>query len=439
MIEFLKKYTSLFLICLPLWVVIGNIFPPLNLVFVPICLLVFYRAEKTDMMIFALILILTLGDSRQASLSFFKDLRVVALITIALISFFEISRAKYQINKLFLFILPFILFSFLSLANSTHFGMPELAMGALKTISFALIYFFALHFLPYHIGHIPTFLKDLVRYGNLVVIIGIVLYFVNPDLVIFKNSFRFSGIFGNPNGLGIWVILMIPIYVYYFDLVPGESRAFKIFSFGGLILMLLLSSSRNSLFSISLFLLLYSAFRASIYRMLFILLGIIPLVGLIIYGVSIDEIIKFFDLQVYFRLENLESGSGRVYAWAWARELIEKAPILGQGFYFEEYIFKREMPFHLVLTGHEGTTHNLYLGLLLNTGIVGFTLFFSFMGILISRIQNFRFGIAYLAMVLFSSFFESWLLASLNAYTIVFLIMISILLNPAIAQPKMIE
>jgi O-antigen ligase len=78
--------------------------------------------------------------------------------------------------------------------------------------------------------------------------------------------------------------------------------------------------------------------------------------------------------------------------------------------------------------GHQGGVHNSYLAFWLNTGITGlFLLFRGIALVFIKATKNTAVSMAILFSVLFSILYESWLAGSLNPYTILFLVILTII------------
>ena len=170
------------------------------------------------------------------------------------------------------------------------------------------------------------------------------------------------------------------------------------------------------------------AMRGGALRRIIFLFGLLPMGVILLFTLPWVDIINALGLNLYFRLSDLESGSGRLYAWEFAWSEFMKQPIWGRGFYFEEWLFKVQMPFHLWATGHQGGVHNSYLVLLLNTGAVGFGLLAYFFTRLFLSIKHKKFLIPFLPAMASSAMFESWLATSLTAFILMFLISLMIYL-----------
>ena len=211
----------------------------------------------------------------------------------------------------FSFIKPFI--AFFVLAFYSLLESPQMFYGLQKTLSYLLLLLIVpgVVFLLLKYER-ERFLFQLCLMGIGILAIGLVLRFVMPDFVIFKGE-RFSGMLGNPNGLGIYsfVFLMLFTFVSAF-----HKRLFsnwqKILVYTLIGLSIIFSGSRGGIFSSLLFVLGWMLIKQN------------PLLGFITMAVvfvsyqlvmaNFVEIVTYLDLQDYFRLETLDTGSGRVVA-----------------------------------------------------------------------------------------------------------------------------
>ena len=130
----------------------------------------------------------------------------------------------------------------------------------------------------------------------------------------------------------------------------------------------------------------------------------------------------------------MEDGSGRYFAWEFAWKHIQDYLVFGGGFANDERIMRKHR-LYLERMGHQGGVHNTYLSFWFNFGIVGLLIFLrSFVLIFIkaSRLVPLSLGIMFA--VMFSITYESWLVSSLNPFTIVLLIIITVVTEEEIAN-----
>ena len=420
--DFLKKYRNIFFLLLPLFV-LGNLASPLAVIFL---LFVFYHhARKKDhlfLIVFYLI-ILVLGDSRQPSFDFFKDLRVACIIFFCITTINDLTNKVYSFQKVTLWILPFYIISLLAVP-----GNPTPASSFLKATSFCLLMFIAPHYFSYQVKRYgKTLIEDLFYLSICILMMGLLLDFLGTGLT--RIDFRYKGIFGNPNGLGIYLSIVFGLYYYYLFIVRKEkfpySRLFY-FAWGVFVLSIFLSFSRTSIATVLIFIMLAKVYKMKLFWRIMVYLTIVPLFFLLISPENIIALIKLTGLEDEFRVDTLLTGSGRLIAWQWGWQLFMQNPIIGGGFNNDIYMFRFFLPDWVIEAGHQGAVHSSYLGFLINTGVLGTFLILGYFYSLIRRIKPRYFRMGLLGAVFFSAFFESWLNGSLNAYTTQFLLLVMI-------------
>jgi O-antigen ligase len=404
---------------LPLIFISGRVSDQFAMPVLAIGTIYFLYHNRHDSVMVLLFLTLTLGDSRMDALYFVKDLRTLIMVILSVYSIWEIRAGIYTINRYFLFFLPFLLVSIMALIFS-----PILETAISKTIAFTLLYFMGLHYIFHRFRQMGIRLLIEIMYtGHLIIFIGLLLLPTFPDMVSY-GGLRFNGLIGNPNGLGLYVVLLTPLTLLVFRRQPGISQRYKTLAWIALNVSLAICSSRNAILSVTTFWLLYTGLNGTSFRTAIFLLVLLPAAVIIIYYIDLKSLVEVLGLERYLRLRDIESGSGRVDAWQHAIDTIEKNPLIGCGFACEEYNFRYEMSYRLWATGHQGGVHNSYLAFILNTGFVGLGFFIFFIVSLIRRMGDYRFYLPFAAGCALSAVFESWLFSSLNAFHIYFITII---------------
>jgi O-antigen ligase len=273
------------------------------------------------------------------------------------------------------------------------------------------------------------FLKGLIAFGTLVLISGIGLKYIMPNIVLFQSTGRFNGLLGNPNGLGIFTFVFFMLYMIirkynpeYFT--PKENYIIL----GAIALSLIFAGSRGGIFSSVLFITGYFLFQRSTFLGFTVLISVF--VSYQIVAANIEEIITTLGLQEYFRIETLEKGSGRLEAFRFAWEHIQYNYWFGRGFGYTEYLMHKYQDY-FISKGHQGNVHNSYLTIWLDTGLVGLTAF------IFGWLKNFYKASIYSPLIwavlfgtLLTTTVESWLAASLNPFTIQLVIIVTLLSRP---------
>jgi len=410
-----------------IWLIVGIISKWFALAFIPIH--IFSLSKENDTPILFLIglwFILTLSDSFQAPLDFAKTVKPVVIVTLGWIVY---QKKLFEIN--IPFIKPFIIFFLVATFCITR--SPYLSISIQKTLSYLLILFVSSGLTNYYINNDrDKFLTHITILGTGVLSIGIVLKYVYPPFVTFMEE-RYSGMFGNPNGLGMYSFLFLMVYttiIHYHKNLFTQYQTYFIYSI--IALSLLWAGSRGGIFASLLFIIGFKLFQVSR------TMGLITMITLIIaYQLAVNNleaIIISLQLQDYFRLETLETGSGRNIAFDFAWKHIQFNYYIGLGFGYAEQLMKENQDYFATL-GHIGNVHNSYLTIWLDTGLIGLILFiFAWIKqFLIANKYSFLTGAVFFA-VLFSTNVESWLAGSLNPFTIQLVMILTMLSNPKFYQ-----
>lgn len=185
------------------------------------------------------------------------------------------------------------------------------------------------------------------------------------------ETFKYTGIFNNPNTLGISIYLALFIHILLFNLTKNLLAKFLITLVILLdVLLLFLSSSRAVWISLMIGVLVYFIFKfisknKLIYRIcyLFTVASIIsysylyPKLQETKIGIILDDFIIEYTGKSFY--------SGRQDLWLYIINLIEQKKILGYGV--------STTLSDVMLTGF--TAHNTYLSVILQTGILGFLIY----------------------------------------------------------------
>lgn len=427
MLNFFKQNYQ-FLLILSLWVLAAAVSHYIAFGVMILSILLFKQKGRFIEMLIGFLFILIISDSRNPLFYFAATAKSIYLVLMTLLFLFD-NKKFTNPNHFILPFIPFLIVALLSLINS-----PIPVLASQKTISYILLYFTV----PVYINKCLTdnreqFLKLLVFFSSLMLVFGFVLVVVTPLYSFFGN--RISGIFGNPNGVGLFSAINFVLVTVIFTKYPGLfSAKEKKIAYGIIIAAVLLSVSRNSVFSVLIFILFVRFYNISSW-LGFIVVILIALLYQVI-TMNLITIITALGLQDYFRLDTLESGSGRLVAWNFAWGYIREHFIFGSGFAFDEHLFDIHQK-SLNKLGHVGGVHNLYFAMWLNTGLIGLVLFlYGFLKTISKAAKVSKLALPIMFSFLFSVTFEGWLMGSLNPYNIGFVLTIVILLYEPINEPK---
>ncbi|MBL0340388.1 MAG: O-antigen ligase family protein [Bacteroidetes bacterium] len=421
MLEYLKR-NGQFAVMLLIWLAAGFVHSMAGVAVVTVSILLLKKKEMYSELISGFILILILSDSFKPALHFAKEVKIIYLILLTLFYFFDRKSFKKQ-DSFFPPFIPFLVWACFQIMRG-----PEFGVAVQKTISYGLIFLIGpAYSIKLFTDKGTIFIKDHVFLMSFMLAIGLLLFVVANNQVVVGD--RYSGVMGNPNAIGLFCMLFFMLIYSAQIKFPGLfTKNEQVLLYGLIAVSVLLSGSRNTIISIGIFL-----FFSRFYKLSPLLGTAIVILTAIVYQLvvsNLTEILTSLGLAKAMRADTLESGSGRLVAWAWAWKFINadiKNFFLGMGFGFDEYYF---IISHHILSklGHIGGVHNSYLAIWINTGIIGLILWFAaFLRTIIKAIPKAYTALPFMYAILFSAFFEAWLMGSLNPYTITFLFVLCII------------
>ncbi len=419
--EFLKRNLQ-FVVMLLIWVASGFVASPVAVGVVALSVILLKRKDMFPELIIGFIFILILSDSRQYQLEFAKKVKDIYLILLAAFYFFDRKQFNFK-NALVIPFIPFIIWGFIVVFRS-----PEMQIAFMKTLSYGLLYLvIPAYFTKAFRDKGAIFLKDFIMFVSLLFMIGVALIVLAPNFVFLAG--RFSGILGNPNGLGIFTVLALILTVCTQIKFPNlftRNELIMIYTF--MALSAILSGSRNTLMCIFIFLVFTKFYKIS-YWYGFIAVIIAAMLYQVVFS-NLPTILEALGLAKALRADTLENGSGRMVAWLFALSKLNsdiKLFMFGGGFSFDEYLYYINYTM-LSAMGHQGGVHNTYLALWLNTGIIGLALWLvGFFRSVFKAVTVSYTAFPMMYAVIFSATFEAWLMGSLNPFHIMFLFVLTLI------------
>lgn len=414
------KQNLQFLSIILIWVISGIVAGNAAIAIVGVTVLLMKRSGMKKELLFGFFIMLILSDSRNPNLEFAKNAKNIYLVLLWLFYIFDTKNFR-NFPGVIKYFIPFFVIAFLCLIYS-----PVPLSGLQKTIS----YLFVMGIVPIYVFTMfieekEKSLKDLIMFGALLLLVGLILKLLSPGVVHLNG--RFTGVLGNPNGLGVFCLLFFMLFTVVKRFFNEQfSKAENTYIHGVIFLSLILSGSRSAVLGVIIFLVFSYFYKMSPF--LGFLLFLMFLFGYQFITENFVPIVLYLGLEEFFRIETLEDGSGRVIAWKFAWEHIDKNVFLGQGFSFTEYLYKKNYSM-LSRLGHQGNAHNSFLTIWLDTGLIGLICFaFGFLASFIKAARYTPLAIPVMYAVIFSANFESWLIGSLNPITIQVWLILSILL-----------
>ncbi len=409
-----------------MWIVAGVLFKPLALAIIPITLLLLRGKKQYHYMLLGLFVILTLSDSRQNFLGFaasIKDIYILFLFIFLITDRQSFSPMEKIVNRF----IPYII-----LATFFVVFSDIIVTSLQKTLSYVLLLIVVPNYVIYTWRTLGFHaIRSFIFTAVLLLLVGFVFRVLSPGIVTLAG--RYSGILGNPNGLGLFCTLLFIVFTVARDIFPDLfSNKEKYVVWGAILISLYLSGSRSAIFTIGLFIIIGYFYKITPFLGVLVFLVMVLVYQLIL--VNIESVIVFFNLQEYFRLETFQNASGRLIAWDFAWDQITENPLLGKGVGHTEYVFRKNYDF-LAALGHQGNAHNSFLTFWIDTGLFGvLSYLFAFISFFVTGARRSRLAIPAMLAILFSAFFESWLTASLNPFTIQLVVLITILISPAFSE-----
>jgi O-antigen ligase len=420
-----KNQWSLYLILIA-WMILSSYFSPISFLILPFT---FYliNSKKYSEVLVTIFFTLILSDSLQDSLAWAKAFKPILIIFVGLVYMLKYKTFETK-NPLIRYFIPFLIVAVFCIGFS-----PIVATSVQKTLSYFLILLIVPTFiLEGYREHGYMILKEIVVFSILIIVLGYLYKYVNYELAVsVGHGGRIRGFFGNPNGLGLYLIVVSVVIAAVRALSPNAISTREYFAFIVIILFVAyVSGSRTALLSIVSLVLTIRVFKFSLWigLVLFLLIAVS-------YEYLFSSIISVgigLGLADDLRLDKVESGSGRLIAWAFAWEEVKKSLFIGKGLGYDVKLMRDNAPI-LSRLGHEGGVHNTYLIIWLNTGLVGLVMFFrAILLLIIQGSKKSHVSVPIFLAVGISIIFEPWLAASLNPYTSMFLVALTILVSPLI-------
>jgi len=405
-----------FLALAMIWILAAVYASPIVFALLPLSVFFIRSREMWPEMFFGFLLVLVLSDVAKdafVSMNVFKSAKNIYIVVLAVIFFLHREHfAPYA--RVFDIFLPFFLFSIIPLVFSN-----TILIGIQKTFSYALLYLIVPNFILYNFRRSGwAFFRNLIWFMVIILLAGLVTYLYG-DWYSHVNG-RFRGLFGNPNGLGIFCYLTLVLVTVSISINKDLFTFYqKVFIYGVILYFLFASGSRASTTAVLIFMLFHRLVARSPFLGFVLFLAAIG-VGEVVSS-NLPVIVEALGLEKYFRLRTLESGSGRYFAWEFAWTHIQDYFVVGGGFGNDEFIFRKHR-FYLWRMNHQGGVHNSYLSFWLDVGIVGLLIYLrSFLLMFIKASKALPMSLAVMFSTLFSIMYESWLVGSLNPFTIVLL------------------
>lgn len=407
-----------FVVLLLLWLLVGMFAAPLALIVIPVTCIYFVSKRMYIELFLGFFFVIILSDNRSSYTNFAQNAKILYMLF--MISVLFLDKRLIPKPKDYLPFVPFFIAAFISIAFS-----PIKFVAFEKTFSYTMLILLIPAYVKLLYEEYGDYvLKFIVYFTVYILLSGFVFRFIMPGLATLAGRYR--GILGNPDGLGLFTAL----FFLFFSVIKEQkdylfSARERTFIYGIMFLSIILSGSRGGLFAILLFL----AFKKTgkISNILNVVLLIFVTILYNYMMTVLFEIIRYLGLGSFLRVDTLATGSGRLVAWSFGWQYVKQHLWFGRGFAFTSYLYAIHQS-QVAILGSQGNAHNSYLTIWLNTGLIGLITFvagwFSYFR---RAARNSYLAYPLMFVILFSSFIESWLSASLNPYTLQLLMMLALL------------
>ena len=374
-----------------------------------VLILLFSKKNGLEFLFALTIFTFFLGDNSSGPFAFMQNFRFVML----LISILYLLKYKVIKNSIANYLLPFTIIAFFITLLFSPIGIA----AVLRSLGFWLV-----GLVIFKLANL-LYLKNSKRASELLVLVLVLYFTVNLILVFFPFESvylngRFKGLTGNPNGLALIAMFsyaLLSLIKKRKDTI-FKNTFFLVFRIA-LLFLLLLAGSRTALFSIIAFDLVFNFYKNRLF--LIILMFILVLFSLFFdYIVNSSYFNSFLSFD-FLRINSLSNASGRTEVWPVAWEHIKNDGFIGNGILYDDYFMKDYVYRNI---GENASRHwsgvwSSYLSLLLDVGLVGLIAYVYFWIQVFRKSHYKNLAIAFVFMCLLSGITESWMAASMNAFT----------------------
>lgn len=429
-ISFFSNHALLMGVIIPFTIASGLVFAPLSWVFTSIALTLYWaKGKKTDAFILMYATFI-LGDRNENAFDGFKQLRAFLIVLMFFFAVHDIVKKKYNFSPLYPLWIPFFFVATIGLFKS-----PVPVQCFMKTLSYALVIFVALHSLKYYIVHTRGKLTlDFITSINILLVMSLIIMVFFPSIAYFQDEddasrLRLAGVMGNPNGLGYICTLqfMFLLYARYYQ--KTISVPYLFFTLGLLSINLLLSGSRGALLSILIFgFLFFVNHRDFVARTtLKYILFPIGFLFLISFGPAIIQSVPLLADRLRIRsgmtLDHITSGRLNTWIFIFKTERITHVSEwfwFGKGFAYDTYFFQNLRKQFPMLPRSYGSPFNSIISIAMNNGLIGSGFLIATIVFYFTRFRDKAMQLPLGIMAFIIAMSESTFASSLNYFTIFF-------------------
>jgi len=181
---------------------------------VPFVLYYFFQRKWIAEILMGFMLMLVLSDSRSYTFGFAQNAKNVYIVMMALFYFMD-SNLSTPLNRIFKAFIPFLLVAAMFMVTSDY-----ISTSVQKTVSYGLLLLVVPnYFLQTIRDEGKEGLRKFLWWITLLLLIGFVMRFVMPGYVTLAG--RYTGLMGNPNGLGLFCLLFFMVVTVAGDVIKN--------------------------------------------------------------------------------------------------------------------------------------------------------------------------------------------------------------------------
>ncbi len=371
-----------------------------------VLILMFSKKNVLEFLLVLLIFTFFLGDNSIGPFAFMQNFRFVMV----LVSILYLLKYKVIKNSIANYLLPFTIIAFFITLLFSPIGIA----AGLRSLGFWLV-----GLVIFKLANL-LYLKNSKRASELLVLVLVLYFTVNLILVFFPFESvylngRFKGLTGNPNGLALIAMFsyaLLSLIKKRKDTI-FKNTFFLVFRIA-IFFVIILTGSRTALLCVI-------ALQLIIWTEKHIVWRYISIFILAFLYLFFEDLIRYslFQEISFLRIETIADASGRTEVWPVAWEHIKNDGFIGNGILYDDYFMKDYVYRNI---GENASRHwagvwNSYLSLLLDVGLVGLIAYVYFWIQVFRKSHYKNLAIAFVFMCLLSGITESWMAASMNAFT----------------------
>lgn len=370
----------------------------------------FTKNHILEILLVLLLFTFFLADSYNGFFAFAQNFRYVMLG----VSLFFLARYKLIEKSDANFMLPFTITALIITVLFSPLGI----LAVLRAVAFWLVCLVIFKFIKILSQRNRKQITELLLLTITLYVFVNIFFLIFPVISVFQLG-RFKGLAGNPNGLALLSIFLFALVEYISETnITVFKKQFFLFLKIILVVIVLLTGSRTSLFSLLIFIALINFYDKTL--LLIIALTGILLSYLLVTVDNIQSFLNYFGLSDFLRVNSLSDASGRTDVWPVVWNEVKKNIWFGNGIMYDNFFLADYVKKYIGQVGAArqwGGVWSSYLSLLLNVGVIGFVMYLFFWIRIYFKSHHKKIALPFIVMCFLCGVTESWMAASMNPFT----------------------